>query len=330
MKKEIIIGRHTKNGETFSWILPVGKIERFYAAKREVEAAETSVLALVENLDGFSTVEVVDHGVVLAGDHIPHKKAVFFYAGDPAEHIPNFIEKEEGLPSEQKAAEQKICFDYLQSLGRRTEALEEELREWDWTRAYDILFLQKNTRPVNYKAEMLEIDELPFAPCDYDEKQEVVCGLPGIAISTRSTLLEKAGRTFFENLSRAVFSQQKLERVIREFMRDYPILDRAWNSWSVGIRDRKFRIVATKYSRDEPLEEIDGSFISSLFLEEERKKILEFISYANYFARSRFLWIDFVNALTPAQKEWYDGKMAEYEGRECWPPRPRNIKWEKQ
>ncbi|WP_297962852.1 hypothetical protein [uncultured Campylobacter sp.] len=328
MKFETIVGRHAKNGETFSWILPAGKRERFYTTKREAEAAEVSVLALVETLDGFSIVEVVDHGVVLAGDHTPHKKAVFFYVGDPAEHIPNFIEKAGALPSEQKLAEQKICFDYLQSLGRRTDALEEELREWDWTRAYDILFLRENTHPVSYRAEMLEIGELPFAHCGRDEQWEVVCGLPGIAISTRSALVEKVGRSFFENLSRAVFAQQKLERVITELMRDYPILDSAWNSWSIGVRDRKFRIVATKYSKNEPLEEIDGSFISSSFSAEERKKILEFISYVNYFARSRFLWIDFVNALTPEQKEWYDHKMDEYENRECWPPRPRNIEWE--
>ena len=326
MKKEIIIGRHAKNGETFSWILPAAKKEKFFAAKKAAMRSEESVLALVENLDGFSTVEVIDHAMVLAGDHIPYKKAVFFYAGDPAEQIPGFIERAAVQEGEQEKVERRLCFDYLQSLGRRTDALEEELEEWDWTRAFDILFQKENTRPVDRDVDFLEFDTLPFADSGADDQREVVCGLPGIPILVRTSLAEKVGKTFFENLSRAVFAQQKLERAISKFMTGHPLLDRAWRSWSIGVRDRKFRIVATKYSNNEPLEEMDGGFISSFFSFSEKKEIKEFISYANYFARSRFLWVDFINALTPEQKEWHDGKMAECEGRECWPPRPRNIK----
>lgn len=331
MKFETIVGRHTKNGETFSWILPANKRKKFFAAKKAAMNSEESVLALVEALDGFSTVEVIDHAMVLAGDHIPHKKAVFFYAGDPAEQIPGFVEEAAAQESEREKAGRMLCFDYLQSLGERTDALVEELREWDWTRAFDILFQKENTRPVDRDVEFLEFDTLPFADSGAvreDDQREVVCGLPGIPILVRTSLVGKVGKTFFENLSRAVFAQQKLERVISKFMRDYPLLDAAWNSWSIGVRDRKFRIVATKYSNNEPLEEMDGSFISSFFSEKEKENIKEFIGYADHFARSRFLWVDFINALTPEQKEWHDHKMDEYENRECWPPRPRNIKWE--
>ena len=328
MKFETIVGRHTKNGETFSWILPANKRKKFFAAKKAAMNSGESVLALVENLDGFSIVEVVDHAMVLSGDHIPYKKAVFFYAGAPAEQIPGFVERAAAQEDEQEKAERRLCFDYLQSLGRRTDALEEELEEWDWTRAFDILFQKENTRPVDRDVDFLEFDTLPFADSGADDQREVVCGLPGIPILVRTSLAEKVGKNFFKNLSRAVFAQQKLERAISKFMRDYPILDRAWKSWSIGVRDRKFRIVATKFSSNEPLEEMDGCLVSSFFSEKEKENIKEFISYANYFARSRFLWIDFVNALTPEQKEWHDGKMAEYERRECWPPRPRNIKWE--
>lgn len=331
--KETIIGRHTENGKTFSWILPAKKKEKFFLAKKLAKNSDQSVLALVENGEGFSTVEVVDHGMVLKGDHTVHKKAVFFYVGDPCGHIPNFREissEETGEKTELQRAERKVCFEYLQSLGRRADALACELREWNWTKAFDILFQRENDHPVNRNVESLWFGTLPFVDSgaeQEDDEVEVVCGLPGIPIEVRTKLLEKVGRAFFENLSRAVFAQQKLERVISKFMRDYSFLDSAWNSWSIGIRDRKFRIVATKFSDNEPLQEIDGSFISSFFCEEEKKKIEEFISYADYFARHRFLWIDFVKSLSPEQKEWHDQKMAIYEGRKCWPPRPRNIRW---
>ena len=329
--EEIIVGRHTKNGETFSWILPANKKEKFFAAKKAAMNSKESVLALVENLDGFSTVEVIDHAMVLSGDHIPSKKAIFFYVGAPAKQIPGFVERAVAQESEREKAERMLCCEHLRELGKYSDALAEELREWNWTRAFDILFQKENTYPVDRDVEFLEFDTLPFVDSgavQEGDQREVVCGLPGIAISARSALVEKVGRSFFENLSRAVFAQQKLERVISKFMRDYPLLNGAWNSWNIGVRDRKFRIVATKFYDNEPLEEIDGSFISSFFSFSEKKEIREFISYANYFARSRFLWIDFVNALTPEQKEWYDHKMDEYENRECWPPRPRNIEWE--